>query len=154
MVLGLGGGHRDHRIRLAAVFSHRTVVIAAIVLAGRFIPAHEVSEKSTRWMSAVHSDTAMVVLSLSALSRRAGTAGDPLRAPLSWSAARVGARRILLLERRVREPLVPPDTIATQPCRTCLGKYHSMAATAVCSFCSTLSCSASCIFLPCNRDWA
>src|SRR6266852_6297857 len=86
-----------------------SLVIAAIVLAWRLIPAHEVSKERHRVdVGGAILITAMVVLSLSALSAvgRYGWRSAEGPALLVGAALVLGA--FLLLERRVREPLVPP----------------------------------------------
>jgi DHA2 family methylenomycin A resistance protein-like MFS transporter len=111
MVLGLGGGGI-----VTTAFGWRAVflinlplVIAAIVLAWRLIPVHEDSaEKHTVDVGGAILITAMVILALSALSAIARYGLGSPQGPILFGASALALGGFLLLERSVREPLVPP----------------------------------------------
>jgi DHA2 family methylenomycin A resistance protein-like MFS transporter len=111
MVLGLGGGGI-----VTTAFGWRAVflinlplVIAAIVLAWRFIPVHEDSaEKHTVDVGGAILITAMVILALSALSAMGRYGLGAPQGPVLFGASALALGGFLLLERSVREPLVPP----------------------------------------------
>jgi DHA2 family methylenomycin A resistance protein-like MFS transporter len=111
MVLGLGGGGI-----VTTAFGWRAVflisvplVITAIVLAWRLIPAHEESEeRHTVDVGGAILITAMVVLSLSALSAVGRYGWRSAQGPALLGASALALAAFLVLERHVREPLVPP----------------------------------------------
>jgi DHA2 family methylenomycin A resistance protein-like MFS transporter len=111
MVLGLGGGGI-----VTTAFGWRAVflinvplVIAAILLAWRLIPAHENSpEKHTVDVGGAILITAVVVLALSALSATGRYGLSSPQGPILFGASALTLGGFLLLEHRVREPLVPP----------------------------------------------
>jgi DHA2 family methylenomycin A resistance protein-like MFS transporter len=112
MVLGLGGGGI-----VTTVLGWRSVflisfplVITAIVLAWRLIPAHEDSgEKHTLDVGGAVLITAVVVLALSALSAMGRYGWGSMLGLGLLGAAAVIFGAFLILERRVRQPLVPPS---------------------------------------------
>ena len=111
MVLGLGGGGI-----VTTAFGWRAVflinlplVIAAIALAWRLIPAHENSaEKRTVDVGGAILITAVVVLALSALSAIGRYGSSSAQGPILFGACALTLGGFLLLEHNVREPLVPP----------------------------------------------
>ena len=133
MVLGLGGGGIVTTAFgwRAVFFINVPLVMAAIVLAWRFIPAHEVSEeKHTVDVGGAILITAMVVLSLSALSAVGRYGWRSAQGPALLVGAALVLGAFLLLERRVREPLVPPTIYRyANLIGTCFGNITSMAAT-------------------------
>jgi len=111
MVLGLGGGGI-----VTTAFGWRAIflinvplVILAIVMAWRLIPAHEDSaEKHTVDVGGAILITATVMLALSALSALARYGWGSAQGPVLFGASALALCGFLLLERKVREPLVPP----------------------------------------------
>jgi DHA2 family methylenomycin A resistance protein-like MFS transporter len=111
VVLGLGGGGI-----VTTAFGWRAIflisvplVIAAIVMAWRLIPPHEQSaEKHTVDVGGAVLITVTVTLALSALSAVAKYGWSAVQGPLLLGAAALVLGGFLLLERNVREPLVPP----------------------------------------------
>jgi DHA2 family methylenomycin A resistance protein-like MFS transporter len=111
VVLGLGGGGI-----VTTAFGWRAIflinlplVIAAIVMAWRLIPAHEDSaEKHTVDVAGAILITAMVMLALSALSAMTRYGWSSAQGPVLFGASALALGGFLLLERSIREPLVPP----------------------------------------------
>jgi MFS transporter, DHA2 family, methylenomycin A resistance protein len=111
MVLGLGGGGI-----VTTAFGWRAIfiinvplVIVAIALAWRLIPGHERSAERHRVdVGGALLITITVSLALSALSAAAKYGWSSAQGPLLLAASAVGLGAFLLLERKVREPLVPP----------------------------------------------
>jgi MFS family permease len=111
VVLGLGGGGI-----VTTAFGWRAIflisvplVIAAIAMAWRLIPAHEQSaEKHTVDVGGAILITVTVTLALSALSAVARYGWSAAQGPLLLGASALALGGFLLLERNVREPLVPP----------------------------------------------
>jgi DHA2 family methylenomycin A resistance protein-like MFS transporter len=133
MVLGLGGGGIVTTAFgwRAVFFINIPLVITAIVLAWRLIPAHEISkEKHTVDVGGAILITAMVVLSLSALSAVGRYGWKSAQGPALLGASALALGAFLLLERRVREPLVPPNIYRyANLIGTCFGNITAMAAT-------------------------
>jgi MFS family permease len=111
VVLGLGGGGI-----VTTAFGWRAIflinvplVIAAIAMAWRLIPAHEDSaEKPTVDVGGAILITVMVMLALSALSAMAKYGWSSAQGAALFGASALALGGFLLLERKVREPLVPP----------------------------------------------
>ncbi len=112
MVLGLcGGGFITTHFGWRAVFSTTLpLVAAAIYLSARYIPAHEATvEKHRLDLGGAVLITAAAVLALTSLSAMGEYGWTSLQGLRLVGAAVLALLAFLLLERSLRDPLVPPS---------------------------------------------